>query len=550
MKVAGNMAVVQQRQVALLSVLVFLFMLILAFVPAWRSVQSISWGASVDFHRDAGFVRAILEGHSGEDPVTLGERSWYTPLLSWIEALLVRITGIPVDALIIQAGPFVNLLAPIAFFLMTWSLLGPLRAVMTTAIYLFFFIGQEPSWAVPTYSPRLMAVITMQALFYMDIILARAAFRNRRAWRFVVLGSLAGLTFLGHAAPALLIVLIIVVDTLRQLIPAARARDRRLMGTTVRNALLAGAAFVLAALPLLTTLVGTYGMHVVNRSGFLYTYYALTLSDGRIFLYHNVSWTMALALAGGWLVWMRFRPASHDVLRDWVVLSAVMWAYAYVVAVLDRPGGIELPGTVPSFHYYFYLKAALIVLAGIAVARLWELSVQRLAPRPIDPWTDGRSVVAVLLLVVAACSLQYPVYASRRDLFSLRNRDLAFSERTDEQAAARWIQAHLAWNDVVLCDQELSIWPMLGTARKMVATASTMSNPYRDWQALHAAQRGMLHALTDGGDISATLNAHHVTHLLIRNGDAAGMPHASRWFPREVFRNAAYIVRTRAGGPP
>src|SRR6188508_131741 len=99
----------EQRHIAMLSVLVFLFVLVLAFLSGLQAVGGLKWGASVDFHRDAAFARTVLEGHYGEDPIYLGGSLWFTPMIGWLEAWGVWLTGVPVDQVIVQMGAYSNL---------------------------------------------------------------------------------------------------------------------------------------------------------------------------------------------------------------------------------------------------------------------------------------------------------------------------------------------------------------------------------------------------------------------------------------------------------
>ena len=126
----------EKHGVAVLSVLMFLFMFVLAVFPGLKAVEGLTWGASVDFHRDASFVRAVVEGHYGEDPTYLGGSLWYTPMVGWLEALVVWMSGLSVDQVLVQMGAYTNLLAPIAFFIMAWYFFGPVRAVVLSLIHI------------------------------------------------------------------------------------------------------------------------------------------------------------------------------------------------------------------------------------------------------------------------------------------------------------------------------------------------------------------------------------------------------------------------------
>ena len=74
---------------------------------------------------------------------------------------------------------------------------------------------REPGWAVPTYSPRLIPVSFCQWFLYIELILIDRAFRTTRIGPSILAGAGAGISFLAHAAPALISVLIIFLFTMR-----------------------------------------------------------------------------------------------------------------------------------------------------------------------------------------------------------------------------------------------------------------------------------------------------------------------------------------------
>lgn len=545
----------EHRRIAVLSVLMFLFMLVLAFLPGLKAVEGLTWGASVDFHRDASFVRAVVEGHTGEDPTYLGGSFWFTPMVGWMEACGVWITGLPVDQVIVQMGAYTNLLAPIAFFIMLWYFFGPVRAVVGSAVFLFFYIGHEPGWAVPTYSPRLIPVSFCHWFFYIEVILIDRAFRSTRIVPSLLAGAGAGITFLAHAAPALLSVLIIFLFTLREVWLAIRRKDGTYGWPRFRASIAAAAAFIVCSLPLTSIVVGEYGMQVVNRSYFRYNYYALTLREHEILLFHNITLINLVALVGAWWVFRwkitdttgRMTMARRIVLT-WLGLSFVLMVYSYIVAVLEDHYGIQLPGILPPFHFYFYMKGALIVCAGLAIWQGFRWLANRLRPAlaSIELSTHRPTVLILFALVAISCTLNYPSYATRRDVFGVRNRNLAFMERTDNGAACVKINELLPWDAVILCDVDLSIWPLLPSARKVVATTPTMGNPYLDQSPRERDRDSLLLGMKEPrADTQQLMDKYSVTHLLIRPSDPSAMPEAARWFPTEVYRDEEHLLLGR-----
>jgi hypothetical protein len=544
----------QERGIAIMAVLMFLFMVVLALVPGIKAVEGLTFGASVDFHRDAAFVRAVVEGHYGEDPIYLGGSLWFTPLVGWIEAAAVQLTGLPVDLVIIRIGAYSNLLAPIAFFIMVWYFFGPVRAVAAVAVFLFFIIGHEPGWAVPTYSPRLIPVSFCQWFLYIEAILIHRSFKTTRIGPSLLAGAGAGITFLAHAAPALIAVLLIATFTVRAIIVSIRTKDGTYGWLRIRASIAAGAAFIVFSLPLTSIVVGQYGMKVVNRAYFLYNYYGLTLRNSDIFLYHNVVLVNLVAAAGLWLLLRRRitdttgrMQLARWIMLTWFILAVVLMVYSWFVAMVDGRYDIHLNGILPAFHFYFYVKAAWVVFAGLAIWQGYAWVLKR-----INKTSHGESskllkpVMVFFALIAVAITLHYPAYASRRDVFAVRNRNLEFMERTNHGEACVHINELLPWDAVILCEVELSVWPLLPSARKVVATVPNMGNPYLDQTQRNVdndhLMRGMHRAQND---THALLDAYKVTHLLVRPTDLSAMHEAGQWFPNEVFRDEEYVLLAR-----
>jgi hypothetical protein len=535
------------------SVLMFLFMLVLALLPGLWSVAGITQSAVVDLHRDAAFVRALMQGHHGQDPTYLEGALWYPPFITWCEALVAWATGLPVPEAIVKMGPWFNLLAPAAFFVMTWYFLGPVRAVACTAVFLFFTGGQEPGWAVPGYSPRMIPASASQWLFYLELILLHRAIRSQRAGPSLAAGVGAGITFLSHPAPAMLAVLLFAGFRLHALALALRRRDRTAVRKLLWCSMEAGAAFLVATLPL-TWYLFSNGAQVQNRDGSLYTYYALTLRGDRIFLYHNLGIFLLFALWGLWQVLRQPMGAGREsegkrLFIAWFVVSVALFFYTYGVAALNSNFGIRLPTLVPTFHFYFYAKGALTVFAGLAAWALfaWAWRHMEKRGRHVHAGTSGQALV-FFVLVALATVLHYPSYATRRDVAVVRQRNLAFQEDKDGLAASVWIGRALPWEAVVLCDEPISIWPMLPTARHVVATTSTMGNPYLDKEARQTANAMLFQAMRQPvAGTEEVLDRYRVSHLLVHPQELEHMPLARRWFPHEVYRNGGYILLARPG---
>jgi len=533
------------------ALMVFIFMLILAAVPGIHAVRGVQWGADIDFFRDEAFVRTLLEGHYGADPIYRGEHLWYTPLIFTIEAGLCKLSGLPPEVLLVRAGAWLILLAPISFFGMVWYFRGPVTAVFATAVYLFFAAGQQQGWAVATYTPWLFPVCFIQAFFYLDLVLIHRAFRTQRWWPSILAGFAAGITFLGHAAPGIIAVLLIVLMTAWDIRRSWREGDRKSAQARYFSSFMAALSFIIASLPLLWYIVGCYSLHMVNRAPFLFTYYALTLREFPLFLFHNINWVnlaglggLVIALAELW----RARGKTAGILVLWFFIALALFLYGYAVSVLDMYYGIRLPGTTPTVHYYFYMKAALSVFTGVLIVRIIGWIAPTITWLARIRSTDGSSIIpaGAMILLVIPIVLCFPSYVHRKDLFLQRANCIRYGEDTARTAAFAWLRQDMTWNDVVLSNADLSCFPVMASGRHMVVSVNTMPNPYVDHVG-RVRDRDCMFAALSGkpeGD-PALFGKYEVTHLLVTTGEDSLMVDRSRWFPHELHRNGSYVLYSR-----
>ncbi len=189
-------------------------LIVLALALAVRTTWGLQWPCETDFFRDMGGAQAILDGDAGSDPAYLGENNWFNPLQPAVFAGLAFITGLPLPTLYAVAGPFLNLLGPVGFFLLARQLMGGTAALAALAAYLFMGNPGVPSWFQATYSPWAWPMNFAQGFFFLTVAAyLRARATSRPLWD-IITGVLLGITFLAHAAPTLVFVGMLFVLTL------------------------------------------------------------------------------------------------------------------------------------------------------------------------------------------------------------------------------------------------------------------------------------------------------------------------------------------------
>ena len=82
----------------------------------------------------------MADGSPVADPFYRGESIWYNPLVPGLVATLGHLGRHPVHVLYAQAGAYLNLLGPIAFFLLLDACFGLPAAVLAT-LHLVYLRG-------------------------------------------------------------------------------------------------------------------------------------------------------------------------------------------------------------------------------------------------------------------------------------------------------------------------------------------------------------------------------------------------------------------------
>ena len=529
-----------------LPALVAIFMLALAFNAGVRNTHDLTWPPYVDQERDASFANSILDGHYGDDPLYSGEAMWFTPMLFTLEAYAVKLTGVDMQLLQARAGAYWNLLGPICFLLLAWRWFGSSIALVALAAYLFVMPGQEPGWALSSYSPWFLPMSFSQGFFYLMLLGLSWAFHSTSWKKWAVVGTGAGLLFMSHAAPAILIVAFIAIHILSSMISAWRKKEKGLARRYLLIGIAAGAAFILVSLPLTWYVIGEYMLDQKNPKPAAFTYEPLSLRHAHVFLYHNVSLLMALGIAGLVLLYRGKESKARTLMLWWVGMTAALAVYAYTAVVLGVKYQIKIPTSVPAFHFYAYLKAALALSTGIAVVWFLRWAVVRYDRNAPEQSIQKRSSAIIIGLVVVGTVLLYPTNANRSGLINTRTFSLIRMADTDAMDMYHTLRSRLPWEAVVLCDEQMSMWVLMASARKTVATNASMANPYVLPAPRKKARTQLLSALErPTPDTRKYLDEYGVTHVLVRTADIERMHELARWFPKLVHQNGTYALLSR-----
>lgn len=509
----------------------FLVLLAIAVIQCVRITHDLLWAFDVDFDRDMSFVQGTLDGAYGKDPSYLNEWLWYNPLLFLLETAIVKLTGLPVNIVLARAGVWLNILGPICFFAMCLRLFNPKIALAASLSYLFLSSGKILLVLGATYTPWLYPSAFMLFAFYLDILLLYKAFSSGKYGWFAGLGLAVGITFLGHAAPAIILVGIMAVLQAGNILAAFRQKQSLLIRRYLLQGLLAFACFCLAVAPIFYYIFGKYHLHIINREPSEYT-------EGLFYINHlwglfkaNFSIAMVVSVVGLVSFYRSFpQGLVRKIVVSWLFISLGLYLYATLSAGLDHRYGLRLPAMVPSFHYFIYLKAIQSLFFGFGLIFLLNL---------LNPVAKYWLPAIVLIAIV-----NLPFYLKREDFVVGRQLSIAKQDDKDKQQVYSYILHNLSPDKVVLCEKDPSLFPVMATGRKMVSNAFTFSNPYVDFTQRENDRDTMIGYIVKGENepLQKLLSAYKVDYILLSR-EALGSLKPGVTVPgKVVLQNRSYTL--------
>jgi hypothetical protein len=489
-----------------------------ALIKGIHATADVSWPYDLDQYRDLGMAQAILDGRYGTDHLYLGESIWYNPLVSLLVAIGSHLTGLPPYLVIARGGPYLNVLAPITFYLLAAYLFDRWIALAASAAFLFGPIGDTPSWATASYSPWLFTQNFVQACFYLALVAYYKALSSRN-WRWYFAAGLAlGLTFLGHTAPAVILGVIMVVSSLRAAINSAKPAFVAVFSTrAIRGLGLIVAIAFIVSLPFSFSVVWHYHLRMVNSAATNWLYPPLSVAHLSDFVRSNLSWLNAVSVVG--LVVFLFdrrNSPSKTILLSWLAICVLELALNF----LQQAGPTNLHLMfVPAHHFLFYLSALLSLFFGIGLVSATRFLVAFVSKRFIGGSADRNWIealapgVGLTLFFVFAL----PTYGGRFDFTTARDEAIGFQERKAYLDAYHWILANTKPTDVFLSltgDLDLSI--VCPADRKVVVTCQPeFSNPYVAWKSRADTASQIVDKLAQAApDALSTLIEHKIAYLI------------------------------------
>lgn len=500
-------------------------LLALAFFQCYRITHDLHWAYDTDFDRDMAFIRNSLEGNYGKDPNYIGEYLWYNPLLFSIETFIVKTTGLPINVVIARAGIYFNILGPIAFFIMNCYFFGYRIGLAALLSFLFLASGNLVGTGAATYSPWLYPCCFAQFMFYLTIIVCYKAFTKQTYAWFFLIGIFLGVCFLAHAAPAFLIILILISIQGTSMFRSAREKNYQALKKYFAQGCATFISFVVVSSPFLYYVAGKYHFHIINKNIFEYQSELLIWWNFFPLIKANLSVAFVVSIIG--FIWF-YKNFHQSVIRkiilNWTYISAFMLGYTILLPGIHAKLHIPLPDTVPSYHYLHYLKAVQSVFFGFGfvylfkqICRFIQTRIRKTDKEPSASLTNAIFILAIIIWAVA----YFPVYKNRKDFSELRKESLIKENSLQKMQAYEYILGNIPSEKVILCEEQYSIFPVMATGRKLVCVSILFSNPYTDFGKRYADVNAMLAYLKTNqpGDSKKLFDHYNVSFALLANSE-------------------------------
>jgi hypothetical protein len=524
-------------------------MLLMAFAQGYKTTRDLHWAYSMDFDRDMSFVQGNLDGHFGQDPNYVGEYLWYSPLLFSIESIIVKTTGLPINIVVTRAGIYLNILAPVAFVLMALVLFGFEIAMASLLSFLFLASGNILGWGAATYSPWLYPVCFVQFIFYLNIIFLYKALSTQRYLWFVLLGTFTGISFLGHVAPAVVMILMISAIQISRMIAAAKEKNWGGIQQYLTQSAIIAVTFLITASPILIFIIGRYKMHYLNRAPFEFVIGIFSVKSYLELIKANLNLAFLISIGGIYWFYKYFEDRLiRSIIFSWLLVCICMYAYSTIAPIVAHRFHINLPVTIPSFHYFFYLKALESVFVGFGLYWLLKSPVKWLSKRvsrlsPLKNPDQATHMVFILLILFISVGY-YPFYKSRMDFVYLRDGAIQKEKDKDKLEVYYYITGHIPSDKVILCELEQSMLPVMASGRKMVSTVFTFSNPFVDYKERENDRNVMLCYLVTASPFSAKklFIKYQVSYILLSIPLGDKMKQDLGLNAKLIFKNKSYII--------
>jgi hypothetical protein len=526
-------------------VLACIIMLLIAFIQCYRTVYDLHWASEPDFDRDIAYIHATLTGHYGQDPNMAGQYMWYNPIIFLTETVIVKLTGLPINIVVARAGAFLNLINPIVFFIVLIKLFDYKVALAGLLSFIFLINGNLPCWGAATYSPWMVSDTAVQFLFYLCVFFCYKAFAEQKLIWFIILGAFIGITFLGHSAPAILIILILASVQAQKVFIALKEKQYKLIGTYFLQGAVTFIPFVIFAFPFLYYVYGKYHLHFINRIILQCAPGIFARKETLTLLKLNITFSLLISIVGFIWFYLKFEnKILRKIIWSWLIISLVMYVYESAVPTADKMLHVNLPDTIPAFHYFFYFKALQSIFFAFGFIFLFNLLIKWIISISKKEYSSKLQSNLFVFAVLLYMLVYFPVYSNRWDFTDLRQEAIDKGNEKDKIEVYNFITQKVPLDNVLLCKHGLSLFPVMPTAIKMVSIETYFSNPYVSYDQREDDRNKMLSWLkTTPPDTAKKLfSEYKVSDVLLTNDSIQYYKQPAFAASNVIFKNSSYTI--------
>ncbi len=451
----------------------------------------------IDSWRDLGFIQALLDGNYWGDPSYAGEWRYYPPLVHAIVAAAAYVSATDDLALFwTRSGIWLNLLTPVAFFLMCRGLFAVTgAAVAATCFYVLWSGSTGTPWLMGGYTAWPLTPPVAQAPFFLAVLaIVRArppSIQSAALLHAALIGLLIGLTALAHLVPAIILTVVVTV------VAAFRAQGHP---RAVAWLAVVAVAEIATAAPYLVTSVLYYPDGILNEVNGGYVDDMLRLDGLKRTILINTPGAVALVAA---VALVRHRrdvaPAAAAAVLAWVGVCVVLIMRHYACA-LPEIGQTRACSVfvLTVHHYHLYLQNAWACLMGYVA---WTAIQMAMEPHRARLWRPAATVVVLAALSLGVWSFLRHGYDKLAQQAGQED-----GQGFDVQAY-RWVLANTAPRDVFVTElpgdwHAPAAFSVMAAGRQVIAVPVLFSNPFVPWTERDVRRQAYLDAAAQdtGGD--------------------------------------------------
>lgn len=435
-------------------------------IHGYELIRGLPYPPYQDSLRDLGFVQGILDGNFFKDPVNAGAWRWYPPLIHFIAAGIVKVTGADPMNLWMRAAPWLNLLTPATFFLLGRRLVGLPAATFATFAFMLLNGLLIPPYSTATYAPWPYTPIIAQIFFYLSVFLIAARSETGRLLDAAAIGAAVGLTYLAHAVPGLILI---------PIVPTAAFVTQGFRLRTLVWLAVAGTIAAILALLFMAPLIIAYHLRVLNELTVQVDPGLFTPGhEGLYFLVH-----LPVLLAFLCLFVLRGPPFLERkvvaILAAWMIASGLPLGRLYLCWPVPNGHRVCDAFAMPIHHFHVYLQAAEAIVIGYAGQRLYRYGVDH---RGAAVQWLARGVLLILVCAGAVMFLRRP---SDDEMIARVTTAKLF-----DLGLYRWAVAQTQPTDLFVTDlpdyfAAPAAQAIFSAGRRLVAVHRINSDPYLDW---------------------------------------------------------------------